>query len=168
MKLYCQSYETLIKLKIKLDNNITNFENSIPISSKDCKVIFKSLTTFKLKLAQNDSLSKNILDNIYNNFKAMPSLKKLLLDFVAEEIDEEYFKKFIKKVLSLKLPIVHVNIRNEFTKEKDYYLEKDYKELFPGISFDYYYNEIYILKFKKEKKKEQKKIKKQLIKKLLS
>ena len=161
VKIYCQSYDTLIKLKIEEKGcYVHNLENAIPIFSKDCKVIFKSLTIFKLMVNQEETLNKNILDNIYNNFKAMPNLKKLLLDFIVKELDEEYYKKFIKKILSMKIPNVHVNIKKDSTEYEEYYSEKDYNELFPDISFDYKYEEIYILKFKKEKEKEEENIKK--------
>ena len=156
IKLYCQSYENLIKLKIDLENNIDNLENTIPIFNKDCKIKFKSLTTFKFKMVEDEHLNRNILDNIYKNLDSMPNLKKLLLDFIVPELDEEYFKKFIKKILLLKLKNVHINIQKYFTNKKEYYLENDYKELFPDIIFDYEYDEIYIQKFNKERKNEHK------------
>ena len=111
IKLYCQSYENLIKLKIDLENNIDNLENTIPIFNKDCKIKFKSLTTFKFKMVEDEHLNRNILDNIYKNLDSMPNLKKLILDFIVPELDEEYFKKFIKKILLLKLKNVHINIQ---------------------------------------------------------
>ena len=152
VKIYCQSYVTLIKLKIEEKGDfVHNLENAIPIFSKDCKVIFKSLKTFKLIINEDEELNKNILDNIYNNFKAMPNLKKLLLDFIVKELDEDYYKKFIKKILSMKIPNVHVNIKKDSTKYEEYYSEEDYNKLFPDITFDYKYEEIYILKYKKEK-----------------
>lgn len=156
IKLYCQSYENLIKLKIDLENNIDNLENTIPIFNKDCKIKFKSLTTFKFKMVEDEHLNRNILDNIYKNLDSMPNIKKLILDFIVPELDEEYFKKFIKKILLLKLKNVHINIQKYFTNKKEYYLENDYKELFPDIIFDYEYDEIYIQKFNKERKKEHK------------
>ena len=157
IRIYCKSYESLIKLKIELENNINNLENVIPIFSKDCKIKFKSLKTFKFKLNQDESLSKNILNNLYNNIDAMPSLKKISLDFIVPELDEEYFKKFIKKILSLKLYDIHINITKDYIKNDEYYLKNDYKELFPDINFDNEYKEIYIQKFKMEKEKNENK-----------
>ena len=87
----------------------------------------------------------------------MPSLKKISLDFIVPELDEEYFKKFIKKILSLKLYDIHINITKDYIKNDEYYLKNDYKELFPDINFDYEYKEIYIQKFKMEKEKNENK-----------
>ena len=56
-KLYCQPFENLIKIKIFLEDEILNLKRTLPIFSDDCKIIFKSLKSFHLKMDETKKMN---------------------------------------------------------------------------------------------------------------
>ena len=146
-KLYCQPFENLIKIKIYLEDEILNLKRTLPIFSDDCKVIFKSLKSFHLKMDETKKMNLDILKNLYNNINKMPKLEKLILKFNIKELDEEFYKNFVEKILLLKIINVHIDIKKDCEQKEEYYLKKDYNLIFPNIKFDYHYEEIYIQKY---------------------
>ena len=146
-KLYCQSYKDLVKVNLYIEKEINNLKQVLPIFSDNCKIIFESLKTFRFEMEEGKKINFDILKNIYNNINKMPKLKKFILKFIVEDLEEEFYKKFVEKILLLKLYNVHIDIKKNFEQKKEYYLEKDFKEIFPKIKFDYHYKQIYIQKF---------------------
>ena len=98
-------------------------------------------------MKEGKKINFDILKNIYNNINKMPKLKKFILKFIVEDLEEEFYKKFVEKILLLKLYNVHIDIKKDSEQKKEYYLEKDFNDIFPKIKFDYHYKQIYIQKF---------------------
>ena len=104
VKFFCISYEKLESVKINIDykDNINmKLENSFPIFNMKCNILFKSLTIFKF--TGYEFIRKNIINNIYNNIDNMPNLINFKFECnTNEDINEDFYNKFIIKILSLK------------------------------------------------------------------
>ena len=149
-KLYCQSFENLIKIKIRTENKIKDLKNVFPIFNDDCKIIFNSLKTFHF--IYKDDISLDIMKNIHKNLNKMPKLKKLELDFIIKDLKEDYYKSFARSILLLRLYDVFINIKKD-NQEKDsrkkekYYPLEELKEICSDIDYSYAYRKIYIKKY---------------------
>ncbi len=132
IKFNCAPYQNLEKIDVKTDrldmNNLPFFLN------KCSKISFDSLIFFSFEA---NSFTEEIIDNIYYNIDKMPNL----IDFRLECHNrlyktQDYYKVFIKKVLSLKF------IKNLFFKvfcsDYDLFSKNDIKILFPEINFKLY------------------------------
>ena len=64
--------------------------------------------------------------------------------------DEDFYKKFIIKLLSLRLDTIHFEISDEFYVES--YTEDELKEIYPKIEYNKY-KKIFIQKFEFPKDK---------------
>ena len=137
-----QSYETIKYISIE------NLEKSFPIFNNKSKIIFKSLNKFKIKI---ESISLNILENIYNNLINMPNLKNISLVCSCKEITKSFYDKLIIKLLKMNLDKIKLIIKDNIIKsEANRYLRKELKELYPNIC-NLNYKNIYIEKMYKEK-----------------
>ena len=66
----------------------------------------------------------------------MPNLTDFYFNFICENINENFYIKFIEKVLTLKsLKKIFININNSKFNE---YLELDLKQFFPEKDFNKY------------------------------
>ena len=109
--LYCGPYENLVKVDISLNCDIVNYKTIFPIFDNNCKTIFKSLNYFKL--IHNDygyNVSLDILHNLYNNMDKMPKLKNFEMYCFSQDIDESFYKKLNKKIMSLNLEFIKIEI----------------------------------------------------------
>ena len=139
-----QSYNN--KLYEKLEEIEFNFysregKNEIkdffPIFNDKCPVEFLSLKCFRLDMS--GMLDLDILKNIYNNIDKMPNLNKFYFIIDTKGVQEDFFFKFIKKVLSLK-SIREIGI-NFFGYHFNFlYQKKELRKIFPEINL----NELYI------------------------
>lgn len=145
---YCAPFNKLEKINFTLITNIDNLINALPIFNDNCKIIFESLIKFKFYSGNNKKeINFEIIKNIYNNIECMPNLKYFTLDCI-NSVDEDFYKKFITKILSLKLNFIFFSILNrDFTREEDPYSEKELQEFYPNINFKQY-EFIFIQKFK--------------------
>ena len=109
--LYCGPYENLVKVDISINCDIVNYKTIFPIFDNNCKTIFKYLNYFKL--IHNDygyNVSLDILNNLYNNMDKMPKLKHFEMYCFSQDIDESFYKKLNKKIMSLNLEFIKIEI----------------------------------------------------------
>ena len=146
-KLYIQSYETLEEFKLSC---MFLYLNDLPFFSNNLQITFKSLIIFDFKARDMDFDFDNI-NNLYNNIDNMPNLKNFGLICFSENVDLNFFKKFVKKILNLHLMHVVFELTSftffEPDKEKEYYSFNELKEMFPKINI-INCNTIHIAKFK--------------------
>ena len=115
IEIYCSSYENLRDINIKIDNK-TRMENSynvlkdcLPIFSKNCRVIFKSLINFEFCFEYQIHFS--IIENIYNNIDKMPKLRSFSFICLSKENNEDFYNKLIKKLILKKLEKITLKIQ---------------------------------------------------------
>ena len=150
IKFFITSYDNLKELRIKLFDTIKNMENTIPIFNEKCNVIFKSLKIFNFQnYNYYNNIDFKIIENLYNNMNNMPNLEDLFLTVVQENMNEEFFKKFVVKILSLpKLKKIYFSIQTDMKREIPY-SEEEIKEIYPNIDFSRY-DKIFIHNFKSD------------------
>ena len=154
IKLYCQPFEKLKEVKFHLHNQINNIENIFPIfqdyiKNKKKNIIFKSLASFELIIEncgqENNKEINIIIENIFKNIDITPNLQIFKIEGIAY-IKEDYYKKYIRKILSLNLNIIDIYIRKKINSKYEFYSSKELKEIYPKTNYDNY-NEIIISKF---------------------
>ena len=135
IQFYCISFEKLVEVTFDIEIDIKNIKEAFPIFNNKCKIIFKSLKKFHFRnYSENKEYNYQIINNIYKNFHCLPNLENFLLDCV-KPIKEDLVKKFIKKILYLKLKIIHFIIKDRY-KPVDPYSEDELKEIWPEIIFN--------------------------------
>ena len=147
IKFFISNYENLEELKIKLNDTIKNMENTIPIFNDKCNLIFKSLKIFDFQTYTNvNNIDFKIIENLYNNLNNMPNLEALFITAVQENMNEDFYKKFVVKILSLsKLKHIYFSIQTDIKKEIPY-SEEEIKEIYPNVDFSRY-DKIFIHNF---------------------
>ena len=149
IQFYIQSYSNLIKADFDINGEILNLKDVFPIFGDNSKVIFESLIYFRFKNDSKKEISCEYLKNIYNNINNMPYLKEFILNINIGQINEDFYKKFIKKILLLKLDNIDIiiNKKEEFDIYNDYYSLDEINEISPNIN-SLNFNNINIKKFK--------------------
>ena len=74
-------------------------KEGLPFMHKNCKIFFKSMTSFKFKVSD---LEYELLDNIIDNLDKMPNLKTLELKSYTS-VDSIIYNKLNKKISSIGL-----------------------------------------------------------------
>ena len=128
VELYCNSYKTLKTFKLYVDNNV-NIKNSIPLFSKNCDVIFESLYLLDLSFQNEKRNDTEDLNNLYNNIDKIPNLKEFNIVSSFTQ-GNEFYKKFIEKILSLKF-IRKINIQRNLYKYIEYFSRELLNKIFP-------------------------------------
>ena len=146
IKLCCQNFENLKEIRIELRDKINNLENAFPLFNNECNVIFKSLTKFSFIIHYEDLITVDILKNLYNNLTKMPNIKYLIIDCIDYNVDEEFYMKFVKKILSLNLKIIYFSIMPDYSRKRCPYSNYDLMQINPNIDFSKY-ERIYIYNF---------------------
>ena len=143
---YCASFENLIELKIECYNHLIN-EQTCPILSSNCKILFKSLKVFMLSSLSESNKAGPILFNLFGNIKYMPCLKSFSLIY-HYKCTEEFYNNFIRKLLSLNLESIHFTISRDFEKlfRYDYYSVDELKEIYPKL-YPYKYKRLMIYRY---------------------
>ena len=153
IKLNCIPYNILKSFDLYTDYiEIDNF----PFFKSKCNIIFNCLESFHFNLSDDEvNLSEKIkkeelIENLYKNIDKMPNLTNFFFYIYCKNINENFFLKFIEKVLTLKsLKKIFIKINNSEFGE---YSKLDLKQFFPEKDFNKYEKvEIYKLyKFKKK------------------
>ena len=131
---FCMPYDKLILVNFYVSSEITNILKSFPLFNSKCEVKFNSLTHFKYT-NYSIGVSLDFLINLYNNFAMLPSLRYFEINCIAEEIDKEFYHKFIRLILPLNLSYVNFVIRKSRDEPNDLYTEDEIKELFPDLDY---------------------------------
>ena len=140
-KIYFQSYENLESISFDIDNKQINLKNLFPIFNEQSHIKFKSLKLFHLylHLDLNSDLIVDIINNIFNNLDNMTNLVDFKLWCNIKEVKEEFYIRFIRKILSMKY-IKNIDIHFISDPDYEYYSKKELQELFPDINYDKYYD----------------------------
>ena len=149
IKFYIQSYENLVSVNFDIDMRFDLSKNNFPIFSDKCKIIFKSLKSFKLVTNRCYRTYFDIINNIYNNLDNMPNLKNFVLKCNNKDITNEFSVKFIMKILSMKLYNIELCLTNQKFFDEKYHEEyslNELKEICPNININSI-NHICIKKF---------------------
>ena len=131
---YCQSFENLISVDFFVNNDIINIIDSFPLFNDECKVIFKALKNFKFSNYSNE-MSINFFNNVFNNIKCMPVLKKFDFHGINKDFTEDFYKKFMEKILILELDYVYFVIKKNSNDSDEKYKEEEIKEMFPHLKY---------------------------------
>ena len=115
-----------------------------PFFSDKCNIKFNLLKKFDFVLFED--IKCEIFNNLYNNLNNMTNLKHLWLQCEVDEINENIYKNFIKRLLSLKIDYIILSVKkiNDFIwdyglndisfKKKDfYYTNEELAQIFPEI-----------------------------------
>ena len=148
----CANYENLKEIKIFSKNKIKNIiDNSFPIFCENSKIIFKSLKIFVFDYHEN-YVDLKLLINIYNNLDNMPILKYFELKVISKDINEEFHKKLIRKLLSLNLDTCILRIKKKLlvSFEENIFNKNELKDIFPKMKDVCFYDKIYIEKIEKD------------------
>ena len=133
LKLCFESFDNLKEINIDMYNKIKNLKNSFPIFNEKCK-IFNSLINFSFEYDKKVNL--DIIYNLYNNIENMPNLKKFKFICKSKDITENFYIKFIQKILKLKLNFIEISIVKNEDEENDIeYSFDEIKTLFPEINY---------------------------------
>ena len=126
IRLFCSLFENLIIIDIECDNEIKNIEDCLPIFNDNCNVKFNSLKKFRFQNYSKNGIKYQVLYNLFNNIDFIPNLN--IFDFycITKDIIENLYKKFIKKLLSLSLNELYLQIKKYSTK--NIYTEKEESE----------------------------------------
>ena len=146
IKFFCGPFKNLKDVKFKIDNNTINVKDGFPIFNDKCKIIFKSLISFSMINCYGFDLTSEVLTNIYNNMEKMPNLREFTINTGVDNIDENFYLKFIKKILNLKLEYIYFSPRVNYLGHSEKYKINELKEISNNIN-EKKYNKIYISKF---------------------
>ena len=64
----------------------------------------------------------------------MPKLEIFYLKCITNNIEEDFYQKFIKKLLSLKLKSIYFEIKNNGNDTKELYSLRELKKIVSGIN----------------------------------
>ena len=132
LKLYCGPFENLIEFELYHYSEIKNIKNFFPIFRDNCNTIFISLITLKLNFTI--IINNDIINNIFNNIDKMPRLQHFSFNCFVKYIDEDLYKQYINKILSLKLISVELEIKKEDYIRVSYYSLNELKDICSKIN----------------------------------
>jgi len=147
IKFFCGAFKNLKDVEFKIDNNTINVKDGFPIFNDKCKIIFKSLINFSMLNCYGFDLTSEVLTNIYNNMGKMPNLRKFEINTGVDNINKDFYIKFIRKILNLKLDSIYFSPRVNYMEKLEEYKISELKEICSNIN-ENKYKEIYISKFK--------------------
>ena len=125
-----------------------NLKDGFPLFTKKCNVIFKSLIEFSISNYCGYDLTSEVINNIYNNINKMPNLRKFKISSDIEEIKEEFYIKFIKKLLKLNLDSIYLSLRiGDDMRAGEKYTINELKKIYNDLN-ENNIDEIFISKLK--------------------
>ena len=129
----CTSYENVKEIIIDIKNKI----KAIPLPILfDTDRKYESLINFTFFNECNPggyNIDISILKSIYNNIDNMPKLKIFKLKCYTRKVDEEFYKDFIRKLLSLKLDQIVLLVKYDVSGIKRY-SRQELKEIYPNMN----------------------------------
>jgi len=146
IKFFCGAFKDLKDVEFNFDNTTINVKDGFPIFNDKCKIIFKSLISFSMENCCGFDLTSEVFTNIYKNMDKMPNLRKFEINTGVDNIDENFYIQFIKKILNLKLDYIYFSPRVNYNNHTKEYTIKELKEICNNIN-EKKYNNIYISKF---------------------
>ena len=147
IKFFCGAFKNLKDVEFNINNNTINVKDGFPIFNDKCKILFRSLINFSMSNCCGFDLTSKVLTNIYNNMDKMPNLKRFEINTGIDNINEEFYIKFIKKLLNLKLDYIYFSPRVNYMDKTEKYKINELKEICNNIN-EKKYNKMYISKFK--------------------
>ena len=99
---YCQSYDSLVNIKLNINAEIINLKKALPIFDDKCNISFNSLLHFSF-INHRSQLDLNILENIYNKLDKIQNLKSFKLNCINKDITKSFYCKFLEKLSKMKL-----------------------------------------------------------------
>ena len=138
--LYCQSFESLKKIRIEFYRKVNNIEKIFPIFNHKCNVIFKSLNDFSLTYYDINEEFLNILNA---NMDCIVYLFNFELKTNQYDISESCYYDFVKKILYKKINNIKIEL-----KDSSNMTEQEIKEISPHFKF-VHHGAVLISKFKK-------------------
>ena len=141
--LYCQSFESLKKIKFIFNQKVNNIEKIFPLFNHKCKVIFKSLNDFSLNYY--DDINEEFLNILNTNFDCIVYLFNFELIIRPGNISENCYYNFVKKILSKKINNIKIEL---IIYPIEYMTKKEIEEISPHFKFAYH-GTVWISKFKK-------------------
>ena len=138
--LYCQSFESLKKIRFEFYRKINNIEKIFPLFNHKCNMIFKSLNEFSLTY---DDINEEFLNILNANMDYIVYLFNFELKTNQYNISESCYNDFIKKILSKKINNIKIELENSA-----YMTKQEIKEISPHFKF-VYHGTVLISKFKK-------------------
>ena len=99
VKIYCKSYASLESLSVTL-MKMANYNNIFPFNIANNKINFSSMTTFYFNCFNNVNIDTELLNKLDNIFDCMPNLNNVSLNIFSNYINENYYLKLLKKILS--------------------------------------------------------------------
>ena len=145
IELYCGPYSNLVELKLYENGNITNLKDTFPLFKENCQITFNKLNNFQfinMELS-TEPCPFEVINNLYNNLDKTPNLKNITIKCFSTEMDKEYYKKFIRKLLEMKLDSITFDIHKMDEEDDslgDNYTLEELKEIYPLILEDKEYN----------------------------
>ena len=154
IKFCVQSFEQLQYISLNIVNEIKNLKDLLPFFNDNCKKIFNYLTHFEFHYNVTSLDAKNkiseILNNLYNNIDKISNVRNFILSCSSKDIQETFYMKLIKKILSLRLNNCEIDVQKiENNYSGNYYSRKELKQICPNIYFGV--EKILIFKFNKNK-----------------
>ena len=141
IELYCGPYSNLVELKLYENGNITNLKDTFPLFKENCQITFNKLNNFQfinMELS-TEPCPFEVINNLYNNLDKTPNLKNITIKCFSTEMDKEYYKKFIRKLLEMKLDSITLDIHKMDEEDDslgDNYTLEELKEIYPLILED--------------------------------
>ena len=138
IELYCGPYLNLVEIKLYENGNITNLKDTFPLFKENCPIIFNKLTNFhfiNMELS-TEPFPFEVINNLYNNLNKMPNLKNITIKCYSSEMNKDYYKHFIKKLLEMKLDSITLDIHQMDEEDDslgDNYTFEELKEIYPLI-----------------------------------
>ena len=136
-EIICGLYSNLIEIEFHENLEISNLEESFPLFQKNCDIKFNKLTKFiysNWELAQFET-PLEVVENVYNNLTKTPNLKNFEFVCICNGISKEFYEKFIKRLLEMKLDYINFNITKKDEErniiDTENYTDEELIELYP-------------------------------------
>ena len=137
LEITCGLYSDLIELIFNENGEISNLEESFPLFQKNCEFKFNKLNKFiysNWEIFQFET-PLQVIENVYNNLNKIDNLKIFEFSCICKGTSKEFYEKFVKKLLEMKLDYIKFNIIKTDEEDQiidtDNYTDEELIELYP-------------------------------------